>query len=591
MVALNGGLRQSWGMSQRARGPVFLWHGGGRQPAEPAWGRYADEVLAHAGVTATECSRVTDLHERGVVVVTGQVGEAEQALLRAWVEAGGVLLLTQGPGGLADLAGVAVGAPVGSEVVTLAEGDPWTHVPPRPIRALGGHALDVRDAEALAQLPDGAALTRRRVGDGLVLCAGVDLWFTIARIQQGSEVVRDGAPAADGTAPIDDGILKAEDGMALRMDADRALPPGAPDLPADYTHTYPPPAIVPMFDQPVADWWRSVFLQLLWHGLDHAGERLAWLDYWPAGVDTVAHMSHDADGNVPDEGVAALEAFADAGVHVTWHQVFPGGYGAEIFARVGTEGHEQALHYNAMHDTEISEWGWAQFEAQYRWAQAATGCRDIVSNKNHYTRWEGWTEFYTWCERVGIRIDSSRGPSKQGDVGFPFGTAHVSFPLTPAEDERDVHDVLNLPLNTQDLGWAGHLAVRDVILDGAQAHHGVAHFLFHGPHLLIRPITRQACLDVADEARRRGMPWWTAGQIDAWERARRGVSVWLESDGDATVLRTASERPLAGAAVVVPWDGPEPEADGVRVRRVQRHGRDFLELGVDIPAGRGSWRL
>lgn len=578
-------------MSQRVRGPVFLWHGGLAAPSEPAWARYADEVLAHAGVTVTACSRTTDLPARAVVVATGTLGDAERALLSDWVAGGGVLLLTQGPGELADLAGVTVQGPVRSEVVTVAEGDPFTHTPPRPIRALGGHALLAGDAEVLAQLPDGAALTRRRVGAGLVVCFGVDLWFTIARIQQGSEVVRDGAPAADGTAPLDDGLLKAEDGLALLLDADRALPPGAPALPADYAHTQPAPAPTPMFDQPVADWWRSLFVQVLWHGVDHADAQVAWLDYWPAGVDAVAHMSHDADNNVPDEGVAALEAFAEAGVHVTWHQVFPGGYGPEIFARVAAEGHEQALHYNAMHDTEISEWGWSHFEAQYRWVQAATGCSDIVANKNHYTRWEGWTEFYTWCERVGIRIDSSRGPSKQGDIGFPFGTAHVSFPLAPATDARDFHDVLNLPLHTQDLGWAGHLAVRDVILDAAQAHHGVAHFLFHGPHLLHRPLTRQACLDVADEARGRGMPWWTARQIDAWERARRHVSVWIESDADGTVVRTASIHPLADAALMVPWDGPEPQVTGARVRRVKRHGRAFLELGVDVPVGRGEWRL
>src|SRR5699024_12789434 len=112
------------------------------------------------------------------------------------------------------------------------------------LRALAGHALHAEeDTEVLATFADGAAaITRRRVGAGLVLTFGVDLWYTIVRIQQGYPVTADGTPAADGTAPIDDGLLKAEDGMALEVETDRRMPPGQPPLPADYTHTYPPPA-------------------------------------------------------------------------------------------------------------------------------------------------------------------------------------------------------------------------------------------------------------------------------------------------------------------------------------------------------------
>lgn len=572
--------------------PLTLWTRTRRDDEEVPWADYAQEVLAHAGFSFQRTGSAENLRPGGVVLLTEPVhGPAAQAL-SSWVRDGGALVIVGDPGDLAETAGVACGPAIAPGLVTT--GTHWAQRPPRPIRALRGCTLVPREqTEVLATFADGgAAITRTTAGTGIVISFGVDLWYTIARIQQGFPVRADGAPAADGTAPIDDDILKAEDGMALDLDEDRAMPPGEPDLPQDYTHTYPPPSAAPIFDQPHADWWRSLLLQALWDAASRTGAALAWMDYWPAGIDAIAHMSHDADGNDPEDGRAALEAFAAAEVTVTWHQVYPGGYGEEVLTAITDAGHEHSLHYNAMADSDLASWGWPQFRAQYAWAQAISGREDIVSNKNHYTRWEGWTEFYTWCERVGIRIDSSRGPSKQGTIGFPFGTAHVSFPLRPAGNDETFHDVLNLPLHTQDLAWAGHISVRDVILDGAQAQHGIAHFLFHGPHLRKRPLTRQACVEVAEAARSRGMPWWTAEEIDTWERTRREVRVRVHRVEQGWQVRVHTPRAVPGAALVLalPQD-VRPDAEDVRVRTIERHGNRFVELGVDLPVGHSSWFL
>ncbi|WP_235912282.1 hypothetical protein [Ruania zhangjianzhongii] len=577
--------------------PLTLWPSPADAEQVP-WSAYAAEVLDHAGFSYATSTDPSDLAPGGVLLLTAAVSAQEADSVTTWVTRGGTAVLATGAGvlagsaDLAALAGVSTGRGIGSEPVECAP--LWADRPPTALRALAGQALHAEEgAEVLATFADGsAAITRRRVGAGLVFTFGVDLWYTIVRIQQGYPVTADGIPAADGTAPIDDGLLKAEDGMALDLETDRSMPPGYPALTDEYTHTYPPPAAVPIFGQPHADWWRSLLLQTLWQGIEHSEAALVWLDYWPAGIDAVAHMSHDADGNDPEDGRAALDAFAAAEVAVTWHQVFPGGYDGELFEAIAAAGHEHALHYNAMADTDLSTWGWPQLRAQYAWAQAVTGRERIVSNKNHYTRWQGWTEFYTWCERVGLQIDSSRGPSKQGTVGFPFGTAHVSYPLTPAGNERRFHNVLNLPLHTQDLAWAGHIAVRDVILDGAQAQHGVAHFLFHGPHLNLRPLTRQACVEVAAEARGRGMPWWTAEQINTWERARRGVRLQIETvDGGWRVSAHSSVAMVDAALVLALPDSVQPADAGATVRPVHRHGHEFIELGVNLPAGTSTWLL
>ncbi|MER7245897.1 hypothetical protein [Kribbella sp. NPDC000426] len=563
------------------------------QAGQDAWWVYLDEVLGHLRLPYRTIS-LSEAHvSDSSILVFATTAEADPGL-EQWVRDGGVLILVGDPGPLSALAGVSADGPVPEDHVVLAESPVWSSRPPVALHAVGGSRLTGSDVEVLAQWDssDAAAITLRRLGHGVVLTYGVDLWQSIVRIQQGYVVTADGEPATDGTAPIDDGVLKCEDGMTLSFERDRAMPPGEPELVEPFTHTYPPPSAVPMFDQPQADWWCSLFAQSLWWGAEHTGAVVPWLGYWPAGVDAVAHMSHDSDGNEEEEGQAALDAFAEADVKVTWCHVFPGGYSADLHTAITAAGHENALHYNAMGDADLAVWGWPQIRAQYAWAQAVTGTEDIISNKNHYTRWEGWTEFYLWCERLGIQIDESRGPSKQGDIGFVFGAAHVSYPMGPVAEGNRLFDVLNLPLHTQDLAWAGHSAVRDVILDGAQAVHGVAHFLFHGPHLHKRPATRSACLELAAEVRRRGMPWWTAGRINAWERGRRGVTLSVEPVADGIAVQAFAVEPVAAAAVLlaVP-EGSDPivkEGEG-SARLVVRHGRSFVELSADLVAGDNRW--
>lgn len=572
-----------------------------------AWWIYVTEVLGHLrlpfrSLTPDEATSPPDDVAVMVFAGTPAVDATAAADLERWVRAGGALIVVGDPGPLAPLVGVTAAGTVDDGQVTITDSPVWSSRPDIPLHAIGGVRLATReDVDVLAQWDPtedaGAqpAAVLRKLGTGFAMTLGVDVWQSIVRIQQGYSVVADGKPAADGTAPIDDGILKCEDGMALSFERDRSMPPGEPELTGPFEHTYPPPAAVPMFDQPHADLWRSVFLQCVWWAAEQAGAVVPWLGYWPAGVAAVAHMSHDSDGNVDEHGRAALDSFAEADVKVTWCHVFPGGYSPATLAAITAAGHENALHYNAMGDADLAEWGWPQIRAQYAWARAVTGTEEIVSNKNHYTRWEGGTEFYTWCERLGIQIDESRGPSKQGSVGFLFGTAHVSFPIADATDGNRFFDVLNLPLHTQDLAWAGHESIRDVILDGAEAVHGVAHFLFHGPHLHLRPPTRAACVALADEARRRGMPWWTSAQINDWERRRRGVTLSAAAGEGRWTVRAHASDPIPAASVLLSLPGLGTDSKPVlrdgkgSARVVARHGRHFVELEVDIVAGDNNW--
>jgi hypothetical protein len=439
---------------------------------------------------------------------------------------------------------------------------------------------------------DSPAMLARRHGQGLVVVSGVDLWQSIVRIQQGDPVHEDGVPAADGSAAVDDGVLKCDDGIVLSYEADRALPPGPGPERAEGRPGLEP---VPVFHRPHADLWRQVFLQVLFEAAARTGIVLPWLHYWPAGVPAVAHLSVDSDRNVTEEAETTLRLFDEVDVRTTWCHVYPGGYTPEVVEAIAEHGHEHALHFNAVGDADIASWGWPQLRAQYAWVQAVTGQELIVSNKNHYTRWEGWDGFYVWCQRLGIQIDESRGPSKQGNVGFPFGTTHLSFPL--AGEGRDVSyvDVLMLPLHAQDLAWAAHESVRDVVLEQALAHHGVAHFLFHPVHVHRRTYVQDACRDVVALARERGMPWWTAAQLNAWERQRRAVSLSVRPTSAGSVevsARTADHVADAAILLAVPdtWSGTPltartVEGDEVSHDEVERHGRPMAEFTLDLPPG------
>lgn len=528
----------------------------------------------------------------GVLVV----GDADPDVgLLEWVRSGGHVVITAHTEAWDEIVGVRTTAvQTGRVDLSAVIGEA------RPLRAIGGCSLDPNSEglTVLARWEGGsAAIVTRTIGHGRVTSFGPDLAQTIVRIRQGFFVASDGQPASDGTAPIDDGILKCEDGLGLDLEEDRGWAPGTAPGPTRFQHAWPPPGPTPIFDLPQADLWCAALVGVTLDALQGIGAVAGWLDYWPDGLAAIGHLSHDADLNSDEDAEAALEAFRSADLVVTWCQLFPGGYSPEMYRKIADAGHEQALHFNATGDADIATWGWPQLRAQFAWAQAVTGTDKIIANKNHYTRWEGWSQFYTWCERLGIEIDETRGPSKLGDVGFTFGTAHPYFPLADLAEKNRRHDVLSLALHTQDLELAAHGSCRDVILDGAQRVHGVAHFLFHGPHLR-KPATRKAFDDLMAAARERGIPWWTAGEINRWERARRNVDVLAIADRERQCVTVVVDSSVWMRHATVVLDLPVPDPAGVRCTgpdarliRVTRHGRASLGLVIAVRPGRQQWTV
>ncbi|MDQ6524481.1 hypothetical protein RB608_12760 [Nocardioides sp. LHD-245] len=556
-----------------------------RSTDEPGWPAYAPEVLAHLGLhhdLVDDRSR-----RRPVVLLAAGPGDLPRDLttVLAWVRQGTVLVACGATEEIAGALGIDYApAPAAGRVRFIGA--------PEDLSSFGGVALRAApEHEVLATYADGStAIVSTSVGEGRVELWGLDLWQTIVRIQQGWPVDRPGTAAPDGSVPKRDTILRADDGLALGYDR-RTLPAGHEAL-EQYEHVYPPSRPSPIFARPEADLWRAELLRALDRARATGTLGYAWLDYWPDGAPGVAHMSHDSDRNVDSQAQAALDAFAEAGVAVTWCHCHPGGYTAETVAAIAAAGHEQAFHYNAIEDTDHDRWGKEFAAYQLAWTRELTDTT-ISTNKNHYTRWEGWTELYEWCDELGILVDQSRGGSKQGTVGFPFGSAHLWRPLLPAPGTSRLGEVLQLPLHTQDLVFFAHESVRDPIIDGALAVHGVAHFLFHGSNMEDHPEVARAVVRTADAARERGLPWWTASEIGAWERARRSVRIATHPVGDQVALMLTTPTVVRGLTVLLPADhgAPPPRvthpfsATALPVASVARHGLRHWAVPCDLPAG------
>jgi len=286
------------------------------------------------------------------------------------------------------------------------------------------------------------------------------------------------------------------------------------------------------FMQPIADLWRELLLRAIFHLAEAQDLSLPLLWFYPRNLPALGEISHDTDLSEPQLALRLLEVLAPAQIHSTWCVILPG-YGPEVIAAIRDAGHELAMHYDSF--SVDRPWGEANFRGQRELLTEMFGGQAPISNKNHYLRWEGDSDLWGWCERVGIQLDQTKGPSKTGAIAFTFGTCHPYRPVDPA---GRLFDVLELPTLTQDMLLTSPMAALAPMLDGVLRAHGILHLLFHPAHIA-KPGQADAFLESVARGRAAGLEWWTAAQINAWERARRQTSWRRDADG-AFILRTGA---------------------------------------------------
>nr|MDO8114466.1 hypothetical protein [Candidatus Sigynarchaeota archaeon] len=371
-----------------------------------------------------------------------------------------------------------------------------------------------------------AAITSIEVASGVAIQIGIELAKTIRHVQEGRYVDKDGIPPPDGMAPIDDGILKCEDGLVLDWTRDR--------------RAVSPSSHVPAFTIPVADAWRKLFVACIEQIADKCKIPLKRCWYWPTGAEFVTLLSHDSDGNSEEMASHLLAEIGKAGIKTTWCLEAPG-YSPGTCAKILQAGHELALHFDAIaypggkqHD----EIGMAalfsreMLERQLNGVIDHSGYHDIYSNKNHYTRWSGRVQFFEWCEQLGIRVDQSKGPSKCGTFGFPFGTCH---PWQAMNGAGELIGCLEIGFQSQDFGLQGPPDTIDDLLVAVKQANGVAHVIFHPAHSK-RPDVNKAMHEFINKARQMGAIFLTSKEIGEWTFERKHmVAAGLVTLKDAVI--------------------------------------------------------
>ncbi len=548
---------------------------------------YIHEILGHAGVCYTPVA-FEDIGEKlsglRILLTVGEKAfdDPLKERLERWVREGGTWISIAGLCGMGDLLGAEY-APAtfslwGGSLRALGEGfldarenaHPVLADLPLPLHYFSGIAVTATGASVAATVLDAhhrptgqPALLTRTVGRGQCLLLTPDITGSVVRIQQGVAVTRDGVPAPDGTGPVSDGVLKSDDGQVLDWLLDREPIPAVPGL--------------SVFLQPVADQWRGIVLRSLFYAASEQNLILPLLWFYPNDIPALGHISHDTDGNKPEHGWMLLETMRAAEARSTWCVIMPG-YTPDIIRAIIADGHELATHFDSM--TEGCPWGESYFDAQWRQLCEMFGPdHKPTTNKNHYLRWEGDTEFFDWCIKRGITLDQSKGASKTGEAGFNFGTCHPYRPIAPDGTLLPIHE---LPTPTQDLLVFAPAEIVPPLLESVKGQYGILHLLFHPAHI-DKPGVADSLKDAVALGRENGLEWWTGREIVQWEAARR-QSQW--EFGSETASMTANAALNGATLLCLSPGGALVSVDGqTATETVERWGFRFQTVTRDLAAG------
>ncbi|KZZ86053.1 hypothetical protein [Bacillus sp. SJS] len=527
---------------------------------------YIREVLDHLGIPYQVLSNQTDSLKEMDLLIAGLLNESRQSLdgLLSFVEAGGTVIHLSDSPKLASWAGYK----------TESGGNGYGYTPkglghPKPLRFLKTNTWykgapsgwNAKSGFLVSGSPKGPVLSELwtviHSGSGKIVHCQADIPYSIVGIQQGIEPIwKDGEPAPDGTAGIDDGQLKADDSFTLDWSFDRA----ETETGMNY------------FSEAHADKWREVLVHKLAEMALEKGLTVPFAGRWPEGIEHIATISHDSDFNLEESADITLSLLKECEVHSTWCMIEPG-YERPLYERIKQEGHELAFHYNAL-ELENGLWSEKEFKRQLQDLKSKADLKTVYTNKNHYTRFEGWGELFEWCENEGIQVDQSRGPSKKGNIGFLFGTCLPYYPIAWHTENNRQYNVLELGFLTQDLNHhaLADTSVIDPFLEEVKRIGGVAHFLFHQLHFLEQPKVSEAFRKLVKTARDRRFEFWTSKQIAIWERERRKMKIEGISDSGEPAVSGA----VTGADTVI-WVPVPKEAHWEKEAAEIRYGHLCLK--------------
>ncbi len=546
--------------------------------------KYITEILGHAGVPfdlLDPDAIPSDIDGYTVALIprNSKFTLDQNMALVKFVDDGGTVIGTAGTCELDGLFGVETLGPITEGYIKPPKSsNPITAAITREVHVFGGSRVraDYGNSLSFLEVDDGSVfdgVIENRHGRGRAILFAFDLVTTIAHLQMGHPLVpvppREAINASAGTVLDKD---RDRDRIEIKDHDDLYYPTTnrGPDGLVEYNQE--------LYLHPMADDIKGMLLRAIFHAHTKAQKELPVLWYWPRGKQSIAHMSHDSDGQRVSQAWSLYHILDELGIQTTWCTMPVDGWTREFFDTLKNYGHEIALHYAFGRSPSRTDHRWSQtdFNWQVDWLCYMAQVPRIISNKNHGLGMKGRLEFYQWCEAKGIQVDQSHG-----DFGFTFGTSHPFFPMDDGKPQGSYIDVLALPFLTQDAAVTGPIAFINPLADKCHEAYGVAHYLYHPSHSE-DPGNERAIRETVAYTRSLDMEWWKSDDIGAWERARRDLTLTKTSQNstyeiksgkplkDATVLFLETNGATNGQVVV--------DDDPLDTITVERYGHKFKQV-------------
>jgi hypothetical protein len=360
---------------------------------------------------------------------------------------------------------------------------------------------------------------------------------------------------------LDDGDLKAEDGIALSFEEDRASVGGTP-----------------FFAFPHADAVRDLWLAAVLEAATFGGHCMVITWPWPELAPAVLTASIEAAPEAAGLVVPAMGTLSTYGLPAAW-LVKPPGFPAEFVRSIRSREHEIGL--LAPMDRR-SAFAPETFRVQFVQLSRSTLSFEPVSVRPENGRWRGHLSMLAAYEVSGARVDLSKGGRQAGCAGYAFGTC---WPFHPVASNGGPSLVLEVPYHAYRPGIDVQPEVVDALLAQTLAFRGCLHLVW-GIEDLLEPAVQEACRRVSVLARGQRFERLTPERIYRFERARRALKRFETLGEDGLKLLLGSDSGLERLGLV--FLGPGRLVVGQRGRELptvdlRLLGRSGQAMVVNLP--------
>ncbi|MBX7132013.1 MAG: hypothetical protein K1X67_04965 [Fimbriimonadaceae bacterium] len=533
---------------------------------------YYREVLEHSGIPfdLLDLKSGFDLSSVDVLVMAGE-GELPASMrerLSSWMRLGGSIVCSASLWGLGDVLGLEANYdgrhPSRDLVFPVKAGERAWPDKAGPARFFGGFYARATDAQPIAQTSTGSiAASRRKVGKGVALAFTVHVGQTVALMCMGRSVECDAVGPSDGSARLDDHRLRAEDGIALSFEKDRAQA-------GTSEH--------PLFITPHADIVREVWIRLILEAVETTGKRLAMYWPWPNNAEGGACISVDCEEFSPGNVMALHNVLAMAGANAAWLVAQPG-YALDVYRSFRKWDHEIGLLFSADEDGHLND---EKLKIQHVAMSRAASIPVLSSIRLPDGGWVRYDRLYELADYTGSKVSLSKGGRQPGTSGFAFGTCQ---PFHPIRRDWSSMRVLEIPYQVFMPGHIVPESAVSAIIDQTVARHGCFHVVVTSAATQDGHVSMVLRRSIA-LAKHAKLEYMLPQEIARYERTRRSLRTRTWTDGEKFGFNVVAEDQLENLTVLISGDPVSVAFGGkpLKSRTIQRLGMNWTVAVLDLEA-------